>query len=99
MSIVVKVLEGAANVESNLDDFFLKPPLPNTRAGVHNQEVHVATTTQLLPSILSGPRWPFTVPNEVIFILLKGAFNPCHSCHLLLLQWCTRVYSIGDTEI
>ena len=56
MSIVVKVLEGAVNVESNLDDFFLNPPLPNTRAGVHNQEVHVATTTQLLPSILSGPR-------------------------------------------
>ena len=56
MSIVVKILEGAVNVESNLDDFFLNPPLPNTRAGVHNQEVHVATTTQLLPSILSGPR-------------------------------------------
>ena len=56
MSIVVKVLEGVVNVESNLDDFFLNPPLPNTRAGVRNQEVHVATTTQLLPSILSGPR-------------------------------------------
>ncbi|KAL4611706.1 hypothetical protein ACB092_08G144800 [Castanea dentata] len=37
MSIVVKVLEGVVNVESNLDDFFLNPPLPNTRAGVHNQ--------------------------------------------------------------
>uniref|UniRef100_A0A7N2KM39 non-specific serine/threonine protein kinase n=1 Tax=Quercus lobata TaxID=97700 RepID=A0A7N2KM39_QUELO len=56
MSIVVKVLEGVVNVELNLDDFFLNPPLPNTRAGVHNQEVHVATTTPLLPSILSGPR-------------------------------------------
>ncbi|KAM3692884.1 hypothetical protein ACB098_08G121000 [Castanea mollissima] len=56
MSIVVKVLEGVVNVESNQDDFFLNPPLPNTRAGVHNQEMHVATATQLLPSIRSGPR-------------------------------------------
>ncbi|GMY13499.1 g-type lectin s-receptor-like serine/threonine-protein kinase sd2-5 [Fagus crenata] len=56
MSMVVKIIEDNVNVESNLDYFFWNPPLPNTRAGVDNQEGHVATTTPLLPSILSGPR-------------------------------------------
>ena len=56
MSMVVKVFDGAVNVESNIDYFFSNPPFLNTRAGVDNQEVHVATTTLVLPSVLSGPR-------------------------------------------
>ncbi|XP_075670015.1 G-type lectin S-receptor-like serine/threonine-protein kinase SD2-5 [Castanea sativa] len=56
MSMVVKVLEGVVKVESGLDYFFLNPPLPNTRAGVDNQEVHVVSATPLLPLDLSGPR-------------------------------------------
>ncbi|XP_065638481.1 rust resistance kinase Lr10-like isoform X1 [Quercus suber] len=56
MSMVVKVLEGDVNVESDLDYFFSNPSLPNMRAGVENQEVHIVTTTPLLPSVLSGPR-------------------------------------------
>ena len=53
---MVNVLEGVVNVESGLDYFFLNPPLPNTRAGVDNQEVPVVSATTLLPSVLSGPR-------------------------------------------
>ena len=56
MSMVVKVFDCAVNVESNIDYFFSNPPFLNTRAGVDNQEVHVATTTLVLPSVLSGPR-------------------------------------------
>ena len=57
MSIVVKVLEDAMNIESDLDYFFLNPPLPNMRAGVDDQKVHVVVAaTPLLPSILSGPQ-------------------------------------------
>ena len=56
MSMVVKVFEGVVNVESDLDYFFSNPPFLNTRAGVDNQEVHVAATTLVLPSVLSGPR-------------------------------------------
>ncbi|KAM3709702.1 hypothetical protein ACJW31_02G192600 [Castanea mollissima] len=55
MSMVILVLEGVANVESDLDYFFLNPPLPKMRAEVDNQE-YVVTATPLLPSILSGPR-------------------------------------------
>ena len=58
MSTVVKVLEGVANVEYDLGYFFSNPLLPSTSAGVDNQQLHVgdSDTTQLLPSILSGPR-------------------------------------------
>ena len=56
MSMVVKVLEGAVNVESDLDYFFSNPSLPIMRAGVENQEVHIVATSSLFPSILSGPR-------------------------------------------
>ena len=56
MSMVVKVLEGAMNIESDLDYFFLNPPLPNMRAAVDDQKEHVVVATPLLPSILSGPR-------------------------------------------
>ncbi|KAK4605281.1 hypothetical protein RGQ29_013375 [Quercus rubra] len=58
MSTVVKVLEGVANVEYDLGYFFSNPLLPSTSAGVDNQPLHVgdSDTTQLLPSILSGPR-------------------------------------------
>jgi hypothetical protein len=56
MSLVVKALEDVLNVESDLYYFFWNPPLPNMIAGVDNQEVHVATATLLLPSVLSGPR-------------------------------------------
>ncbi|XP_050271299.1 G-type lectin S-receptor-like serine/threonine-protein kinase SD2-5 isoform X2 [Quercus robur] len=56
MSMVVKVLEGAVNVESDLDYFFSNQSLPNMRAGVENQEVHIVAASSLFPSILSGPR-------------------------------------------
>ncbi|KAL0014268.1 hypothetical protein SO802_001337 [Lithocarpus litseifolius] len=56
MSMVVKILEGAVNVESVLDYFFSNPSLPNMRAGVENQEVHIVAASSLFPSILSGPR-------------------------------------------
>jgi serine/threonine protein kinase len=56
MSMVVKVLEDVENVESDLDYFFWNPLLPNMGVGVDNHEVHVASATSLLPSILSGPR-------------------------------------------
>ncbi|GMY13491.1 g-type lectin s-receptor-like serine/threonine-protein kinase sd2-5 [Fagus crenata] len=56
MSMVVKVLEGVVNVESCLDYCFSNLTLPNPRAGVDNQEVHVVSATPLFPSILSGPR-------------------------------------------
>uniref|UniRef100_A0A2N9EHH4 non-specific serine/threonine protein kinase n=1 Tax=Fagus sylvatica TaxID=28930 RepID=A0A2N9EHH4_FAGSY len=56
MSMVDKFLEGVVNIELDLDYFFSNPPLPNTILGVDNQEVHVATTTSLIASILSGPR-------------------------------------------
>ena len=49
-------LEGAVNVESDLDYFFSNPSLPNMRAGVENQEVHIVAASSLFPSILSGPR-------------------------------------------
>ena len=52
MSMVVKVIEGIVNVESHLDYSFLNPSLPNTRARVDYQEVYVATTMPILPSIL-----------------------------------------------
>ena len=55
MSMVIKVLEGVANVESDLDYFFFNPPLPKMRAGVDNQE-YVVIATPLLPSILSRPQ-------------------------------------------
>nr|POE83602.1 g-type lectin s-receptor-like serine/threonine-protein kinase sd2-5 [Quercus suber] len=59
MSMVVKALEGAVNVESDLDYFFSNPSLPNIpnmRVGVENQEVHIVAASSLFPSILSGPR-------------------------------------------
>ena len=56
MSMVVKVLEGAVNIEFDLDYFLSNPSLPNMRGGVENQEVHIVTATPLLPSVLSGPR-------------------------------------------
>ena len=36
MFMVVKVLEGVVDVESDLDYCFLNPPLPNSRARVGN---------------------------------------------------------------
>ena len=36
MFMVVKVLEGVVDVESDLDYCFLNPPLPNLRARVGN---------------------------------------------------------------
>ena len=56
MSMVVKVLEGVVNVESDLDYFFSNPSLPNMRDGVENQEVHIVAAASLFPLVLSGPR-------------------------------------------
>nr|POE83597.1 g-type lectin s-receptor-like serine/threonine-protein kinase sd2-5 [Quercus suber] len=79
MSMVVKVLEGDVNVESDLDYFFSNPSLPNMRAGVENQEVHIVTTTPLLPSVLSGPRKEhsdFSLSHLYCFIIeLQNSFT------------------------
>uniref|UniRef100_A0A251T3N2 Receptor-like serine/threonine-protein kinase n=2 Tax=Helianthus annuus TaxID=4232 RepID=A0A251T3N2_HELAN len=50
MSMVVKVLEGVMKVESNLDSNFTDPRLQNT-AFEHDKDM-----TQLMASVLSGPR-------------------------------------------
>ena len=55
MSMVVKVLEGDVNVESDLDYYFLNPTLPSMRTGVDNQEEHLVVVIPLLPSVLLGP--------------------------------------------
>ncbi|KAM0047179.1 putative protein kinase RLK-Pelle-SD-2b family [Helianthus debilis subsp. tardiflorus] len=49
MSSVVKVIEGAMDIESNLDYNFTDPR-------VQNNNSHKKDLTSLLPSILSGPR-------------------------------------------
>ncbi|KAM3761659.1 hypothetical protein ACB098_01G284900 [Castanea mollissima] len=55
-SMVVKVLEGDVNVESDLDYYFLNPTLPSMRTRVDNQEENLVVVTPLLPSVLLRPR-------------------------------------------
>ncbi|KAK4769294.1 hypothetical protein SAY86_027444 [Trapa natans] len=57
MSAVIKVLEGVADVEVELDYDFLNPArAARTSADVGIREKEYHTTTPLLPSVLSGPR-------------------------------------------
>ncbi|KAK4762214.1 hypothetical protein SAY87_030098 [Trapa incisa] len=57
MSAVIKVLEGVADVEVELDYDFLNPArAARTPADVGIREKEYHTTTPLLPSVLSGPR-------------------------------------------
>ncbi|KAL7185287.1 hypothetical protein ACSBR2_027254 [Camellia fascicularis] len=60
MSVVVKVLEGSVDVESNLDYNFTNPAIPRLIAAAGQQE-HAAggATTLLFPSALSGPRFSY----------------------------------------
>ncbi|CAK9175589.1 unnamed protein product [Ilex paraguariensis] len=56
MSTVFKVLEGSADVESDLDYSFVGQHLSRTTATVYEKEDVVRAATPLLPSVLSGPR-------------------------------------------
>nr|DAD37782.1 TPA_asm: hypothetical protein HUJ06_008423 [Nelumbo nucifera] len=55
MSVVVKVLEGVMDVETNLDYSFSTSPLPAERTVTHN-EAGFGVSVPILPSVLSGPR-------------------------------------------
>ncbi|XP_056170675.1 G-type lectin S-receptor-like serine/threonine-protein kinase SD2-5 isoform X2 [Syzygium oleosum] len=56
MSMVVKVLEGVAEVQEDLDyDFYAQPSIDGA-ARFGPMDVEFRATTALLPSILSGPR-------------------------------------------
>ncbi|XP_048138061.1 G-type lectin S-receptor-like serine/threonine-protein kinase SD2-5 [Rhodamnia argentea] len=56
MSIVIKVLEGASEVQDDLDYNFYAPPSSNGTAKFSQMEVKSSAATALVPSILSGPR-------------------------------------------
>lgn len=56
MSMVVKVLEGVTEFEHNLHYNLVHLPSPATLANVDHREENDKPTTQLLPSVLSGPR-------------------------------------------
>ncbi|KAG5544938.1 hypothetical protein RHGRI_017411 [Rhododendron griersonianum] len=55
ISVVVKVLEGLMEVESNLDFRFTKPPVPRTTPVVDSNHDANDDATVLLPQVLSGP--------------------------------------------
>ncbi|PSS06012.1 G-type lectin S-receptor-like serine/threonine-protein kinase [Actinidia chinensis var. chinensis] len=54
MSVVVKVLEGLVDVETDLDYSFTTPR--RIAAAAHKEDGALGVATQLLPSTLSGPR-------------------------------------------
>ncbi|XP_057461432.1 G-type lectin S-receptor-like serine/threonine-protein kinase SD2-5 [Actinidia eriantha] len=54
MSVVVKVLEGLVDVETNLDYSFTTPR--RIADAAHEEDDALGVATQLLPSALSGPR-------------------------------------------
>lgn len=56
ISVVVKVLEGLMEVDSNLDFRFTKPPVPRTTPVVDSNRDASDNATVLLPQVLSGPR-------------------------------------------
>ncbi|XP_058219460.1 G-type lectin S-receptor-like serine/threonine-protein kinase SD2-5 [Rhododendron vialii] len=56
ISVVVKVLEGLMEVDSNLDFRFTKPPIPRTTPVVDSNRDARDDATVLLPQVLSGPR-------------------------------------------
>ncbi|CAL5342876.1 unnamed protein product [Camellia sinensis] len=56
MSVVVKVLEGSVDVQSNLDYSFTTPVAPGAITVAGHQEDHIGAATPLFASTLSGPR-------------------------------------------
>ncbi|XP_056170681.1 G-type lectin S-receptor-like serine/threonine-protein kinase SD2-5 isoform X2 [Syzygium oleosum] len=56
MSMVVKVLEGVAEVQEDLDYDFYAQPSTDRVARFGQMDIEFGATTALLPSILSGPR-------------------------------------------
>ncbi|CAL5342877.1 unnamed protein product [Camellia sinensis] len=56
MSVVVKVLEGSVDVESNLDFSFTTPVVPRAITVAGHQEDDIGAATPLFASALSGPR-------------------------------------------
>ncbi|KAI8008210.1 G-type lectin S-receptor-like serine/threonine-protein kinase SD2-5 [Camellia lanceoleosa] len=56
MSVIVKVLEGSVDVQSNLDYSFRTPVAPRAITVAGKQEDRIAATTSLFASALSGPR-------------------------------------------
>ncbi|XP_058219453.1 G-type lectin S-receptor-like serine/threonine-protein kinase SD2-5 [Rhododendron vialii] len=56
ISVVVKVLEGLMEVDSDLDFRFTKLPVPKTTPFVDNNRDASDDATVLLPQVLSGPR-------------------------------------------
>ncbi|THG12065.1 hypothetical protein TEA_017438 [Camellia sinensis var. sinensis] len=56
MLVVVKVLEGSADVQSNLDYSFTTPIAPRAFTVASHQEDHIGAATPLFASALSGPR-------------------------------------------
>ncbi|KAL7185248.1 hypothetical protein ACSBR2_027218 [Camellia fascicularis] len=56
MSVVVKVLEGSVDVESNLDYSFTTPVVPRAITVAGHQEDDIGAATPLFASALSGPR-------------------------------------------
>ncbi|KDO39292.1 hypothetical protein CISIN_1g035062mg [Citrus sinensis] len=56
MSMVVKVLEGVTEFDHNLHYNSVHLPSTAALANVDHREENDKSTTQLLPSILSGPR-------------------------------------------
>ncbi|CAL5406790.1 unnamed protein product [Camellia sinensis] len=55
MSVVVKVLEGSVDVESNLDFSFTTPVVPRAITVAGHQEDDIGVATPLFASALSGP--------------------------------------------
>ncbi|CAL5343088.1 unnamed protein product [Camellia sinensis] len=56
MSVVVKVLEGSVDVQSNWDYSFTTPVAPRAIIVAGHQEDHIGAATPLFASVLSGPR-------------------------------------------
>ncbi|KAI8551300.1 hypothetical protein RHMOL_Rhmol06G0175100 [Rhododendron molle] len=56
ISVVVNVLEGLMEVDSNLDFCFTNPPVPGTTPVVDSNRDANDNATVLLPQVLSGPR-------------------------------------------
>ncbi|KAF5948319.1 hypothetical protein HYC85_014276 [Camellia sinensis] len=56
MSVVVKVLEGSVDVQSNLDYSFTTPVATGAITVAGHQEDHIGAATPLFASTLSGPR-------------------------------------------
>ncbi|KAI8007699.1 G-type lectin S-receptor-like serine/threonine-protein kinase SD2-5 [Camellia lanceoleosa] len=66
MSVVVKVLEGSVDVQSNLDYSFTTPVAPRAITVAGHQEDHIGAATPLFASVLSGPRPSMSVMVKVL---------------------------------